>query len=343
MVWRPKGEGDFDIKNKSSREQRRMKRKWRNQKRNEREQKKKKETLENILAINNPPQSPNKQDNRELPTPIQSVRGRKKVKSNRTAVYRELLATRRELRKKERGIHVEKYRKRLQHSKDRIPLNNESTKSKIISNYAEAVMNKRSSNSRKEKKRAIILTHLLTDNIKQNIKQNQNDRDKHRVFQLRFLQRYRLVNCFSSLTGIPRYKLKKNPNILGNKHTKRSRSEKCLQERKPLIRRFLEQDVNSTMTPGKKDTITRGGVKKQKRFLNNTLKNLYNKFLEENPNGFISYCSFCRYKPFWIVEKKISERNTCLCKVHENVKFMINKLHELKTLDKVCDLITCDQ
>ena len=42
MVWRPKGEGDFDIKNKSSREQRRMKRKWRNQKRNEREQKKKK-------------------------------------------------------------------------------------------------------------------------------------------------------------------------------------------------------------------------------------------------------------------------------------------------------------
>lgn len=63
-------------------------------------------------------------------------------------------------------------------------------------------MNKRSSNSRKEKKRAIILTHLLTDNIKQNIKQNQNDRDKHRVFQLRFLQRYRLVNCFNSLTKI---------------------------------------------------------------------------------------------------------------------------------------------
>lgn len=97
------------------------------------------------------------------------------------------------------------------------------------------------------------------------------------------------------------------------------------------------------MTHGKKDTITRGGVKKQKRFLNNTLKNLYNKFREENPNGFISYCSFCRYKPFWIVEKKISERDTCLCKLHENVKFMINKLHELKTLDKVCELITCDQ
>lgn len=47
-------------------------------------------------------------------------------------------------------------------------------------------MNKRSSNSRKEKKRAIILTPLLTVNIKENIKQNQNDRDKHRVFQLRF-------------------------------------------------------------------------------------------------------------------------------------------------------------
>ena len=102
------------------------------------------------------------------------------------------------------------------------------------------------------------------------------------------------------------------------------------------------------MTPGKKDTITRGGVKQQKRFLNNTLKNLYNTFLEENPNGFISYCSFCRYRPFWIIEKKISDRDICLCKLHENVKFMISKLHELKILqskdlDKVCALVTCDQ
>ena len=124
--------------------------------------------------------------------------GRKKVKSNRTAVYRELLATGRELRKKERKKEreIEKYRKRLQRSKDRIPLQNVSTKNKLISNYAEAVMNKRSSNSRKERKRAIILTHLLTDNIKDKIKQNQNDRDKHslaRVFQLRFLQRCRLL------------------------------------------------------------------------------------------------------------------------------------------------------
>jgi len=78
-----------------------MKRKWRNQKRNEREQKKKK-TLENFLAMNSPPQSPNEQDNRELPMPSQQIRGRKKVNSNRTTVYRELLATRRELRKKER-------------------------------------------------------------------------------------------------------------------------------------------------------------------------------------------------------------------------------------------------
>ena len=57
-------------------------------------------------------------------------------------------------------------------------------------------MNKRSSNSRKERKRAIILTNLQTDNINEKIKQNQNDWDKHslaRVFQLRFLQRYRLL------------------------------------------------------------------------------------------------------------------------------------------------------
>ena len=128
--------------------------------------------------MNSPPQSPNEQDNRELPMPSQQIRGRKKVPSNRTAVYRELLAT----RKKEREI--EKYRKRLQRSKDRIPLQNVSTKNKLISNYAEAVMNKCSSNSRKERKRAIILTHFLTDNIKDKIKQNQNDRDKHSLVRV---------------------------------------------------------------------------------------------------------------------------------------------------------------
>lgn len=115
-----------------------------------------------------------------------------------------------------------------------------------------------------------------------------------------------------------------------------------------LIGRYLEQAVISTMAPVKKDTITRGGVKKQTCFLNNTLQNLYNRFLEENPNGCISYCSFCRNRPFWIVEKKISDRDTCLCKLHDNVKFMINKLHELKCLqnkdlDKICELVTCDQ
>ena len=36
-------------------------------------------------------------------------------------------------------------------------------------------MNKRSSNSHKERKRAIILTNLQTDNINEKIKQNQND------------------------------------------------------------------------------------------------------------------------------------------------------------------------
>ena len=96
---------------------------------------KRKKTLDNFLAMNSSSQSPNDQDNRELPMPSQQIRGRKKVKSNRTAVYRELLATRRELREKEKEI--EKYRKRLQRSKDRIPLQNVSTKSKLISNYAE--------------------------------------------------------------------------------------------------------------------------------------------------------------------------------------------------------------
>lgn len=48
------------------------------------------------------------------------------------------------------------------------------------------------------------------------------------------------------------------------------------------VEKFLECDENSRMCPGKKDTLTRNKVKKQKILLNDSLKILYRKFNERH-------------------------------------------------------------
>ena len=118
-------------------------------------------------------------------------------------------------------------------------------------------------------------------------------------------------------------------------------------EMRKKIRRFLEEDINSSQAPGKKETVTRGKIKMQKRYLNDTLLNLYKGFIEKYPDCKLSYTSFCRLRPFWVVQRKVDSRETCLCKVHENVKYRVLKLHRLKIInesnpDKVAESLVCD-
>ena len=56
------------------------------------------------------------------------------------------------------------------------------------------------------------------------------------------------------------------------------------------IRSFYERDDVSRVCPGVKDTVTRRGLKKQKRLLNDTIKNLHEKFTQEGNS--VSYSLF---------------------------------------------------
>ena len=91
---------------------------------------------------------------------------------------------------------------------------------------------------------------------------------------------------------------------------------------KEKICEFLERDENSSVAPGSRDTITKNKITKQKRFLCDTLDNLYKKYLKYEPLT-ISKSIFYRYKPFWIVKKELTARDTCLCKVHANFNFRV--------------------
>ena len=58
---------------------------------------------------------------------------------------------------------------------------------------------------------------------------------------------------------------------------------------KRKIEQFLRRDINSIVAPGKRDTITRKGLKKQKRYLNDSLKSLHERFVKENTDNKVSY------------------------------------------------------
>jgi hypothetical protein len=75
------------------------------------------------------------------------------------------------------------------------------------------------------------------------------------------------------------------------------------------------------MMPGKKDTITRNKIKKQKRVLTNNINVLQKLFLSENEDMKVSYVIFCKLRPFWVVDLKCVNRDKCTCKLHANVEF----------------------
>lgn len=100
---------------------------------------------------------------------------------------------------------------------------------------------------------------------------------------------------------------------------------------KRQIQEFLLDDENSRLTAGKKETITRRQVKKQIRLLNDTLLNLLKVF--NNKTGLnISYETFRRHRPFWVLFPKAASRNTCLCSLHTNTNFMSQALYQAKVL-----------
>ena len=108
---------------------------------------------------------------------------------------------------------------------------------------------------------------------------------------------------------------------------------------------FLRNDV-SRMLAGKKNTVTRKGIKKQRRVLNDTLHNLFLKFSSENKLLKISFISFYRCKPFYVQRPRDKDRETCSCKLCSNIEFLArstydNKLHDTSVVGSLLRQCVC--
>lgn len=114
---------------------------------------------------------------------------------------------------------------------------------------------------------------------------------------------------------------------VGGKNKKKKEKKKLSQLRKEQVAIFVCRDENSRMLSGKKDFVTKNKVREQRRVLLHSLKDLHSEYsvLAEKPYK-LSYRQFVRYCPFYVTPAKESDRNTCACLDHENVKLLIDRL-----------------
>ncbi|CAG9787325.1 unnamed protein product [Diatraea saccharalis] len=130
---------------------------------------------------------------------------------------------------------------------------------------------------------------------------------------------------------IKRLKAKQRKQVANGTNSVRSETRAQKQDIKQAVHEFILQDEYSRLTSGKNETITRKKIKKQIRLLNDTLLNLHTVF--KNKTGLhISYQTFRRYRPFWVLFPKASSRNTCLCILHENSDHIVRALQKAKVI-----------
>ena len=314
-----KGKGDIKlIGDMSTREKRKQRRDWRVKKRSQRERKK---NLSELLD-DTPPPTPG-------PWPIvlqpesdqRRRRGRKTVRKNRAKVYRDLAAVKEKLVKQQRLS--EKYKKRLQRLQQKTATDSPRGKTKgLLKNQ------KVTSDVRK----TLLFHNALIAGIMQKYSKLKSEKQKQimtKSITSSILKKYRLVKVARESLNLSQRRVSDRVRDSQKvSYTRKLQKNSVVQNLKSNIEEFLCRDDNSRIKAGKKSTVTKGGIKKQRRLLSDTLQNLHAKYLTEFPDIKISYTMFSMLRPFYVLRPSVRDRESCLCKKHENLVFKAEKLYQ---------------
>ena len=204
-------------------------------------------------------------------------------------------------------------------------------------------------------KRTLTFHHALVADLKLAYRRTKRERERQlcaRLLTGKVVKKYKMQQTAQTTFGFSqkrwgRYSGAKSGSKGLMTYQRSWKASAAGEEMKKSILNFFTQDDNSRLMPGKKDTKTKYKKKMQKRLLSDTILNLHRKYLAENPHRRCSYSLFCSLRPFWVMHPTLEDRQTCLCKSHENFSFMVQKLHQLKILphtdiEKFADKISCD-
>lgn len=310
-----------------ARAQRAERKKWRDRKRKQRSKQKQVDDLIN----NTPPHTPpGISSGSAFPIVLRDSserrqKGRKKVKRDRASAYRKIKVLEEDLKNHKR-IN-ERLRKRLYRQGKRQQESLDSPRKKT----QEIVRNQKVN----ETTRRILLFHnVLVAGLRRKFKSLKKEKHKKlfsKIVMCNMLKKYRLQAMAKHELELSQRRMCTDENVsLDN--TGSARKKSYVHTMAVKVEEFLKRDDNSRIKAGKKSTKTKMKDKRQIRLLNDTLKNLFLKFKAENAENHMSYGMFCRLRPFYIRTPNASDRQTCLCKRHENLKFKSEKLKQLRII-----------
>lgn len=258
--------------------------------------------------------------------------GRKKINARRTESYRKIEKLEQKLidERRKANRYKKRYERVLKKAKKSVsPKDTPRSKTRKLLRYM---------NVSSEVRKTLVFHNAVMDDLRDKYKLSKTLNEKRRLACI--VMGKRIMNCrlqqhsqdqlgFTCKTW---QSFKRRESIVSGSVALRVRdmSVKLLQN---SVRDFFLRDDVSRNTAGKKECITVNKRKMQKRFITDTLQNIHRKFLSENPLVKISYSLFCKLRPFWVLLPNASNRDTCLCKLHENLQFIVSRLSSRQILN----------
>ena len=147
---------------------------------------------------------------------------------------------------------------------------------------------------------------------------NHHEKKRLRLLSLATIKKYKMRTWLRNKHNIDIRSLKTSGHG-GDKHL--SDLIKC------NIEKSYKRDDVSKMTAGRHETVTKDKIKIQRRYLKDTIVNLYKMYNESNPQFKVSRATFYKAKPFWVLKPKVDNRETVECQRCSNLQFMVNILN----------------
>ena len=320
--WRKKEKGQVkSVKDMTPRQQRTIRKIWREKTRKRRIRLR----MQNSLNVVTPPttddeeqQRPRQQgeDKRTLAARTKALRQRKKRNKLIKHQKQEIKMLREKVKTYKKAI------KRCDKNMRKIMLTPNSKLESLISDAK--------SNKVEEVKKTLLFGEVMTKQLKENLTKISNDQENtifRKVISGNIAKKYNVLTQINvKPISQPRDKRRSLLNV-----ARKTRSDRIRSKINNIVINFLEEDCNSRLCPGKRDCITKKKIKKQKRYLLDTMKNLFRKFLKTKKIK-ISYTLFCQLRPFWVIPPTIDKRETCLCITHTNIDLLLASLNQAKII-----------
>lgn len=248
----------------------------------------------------------------------QKIAGRKQILRNRSKTVRELQRVRNESNELKKRCTI------LQRKIWRLKKKQE--KNNVDSKNPQKIVNKILKNKfvNRDLKKRLIIGEALKLEMKHsllNLRSRKTKNNFYNVFQGTVLHKHKLLGECKEFLSIKSMRKFRQGYKLNETVTRNNR----MQVLKNSVKTFFVRDDNSYIAPGKNATITRNKVKMQKRYMSDTLKELYKKYQNETASK-ISYAAFCKQRPFYVIPPNVASRETCLCITHENMKLITTAL-----------------